>query len=85
MDVDAPDDGAAASLSDVEDASKPHKGGLDLEELLDPDEWKFFDEEQDHDTPISREEMWKELDEMMDADQGSLLWDVCTYIRCSLQ
>jgi hypothetical protein len=79
MDVDAPD-GAAASLSDLEEDFEPHDSGLDLEELPDADEWKSFDEEQDRDTPISREEMCKELDEMMDADQESSLWDVRTYI-----
>jgi hypothetical protein len=29
--------------------------------------------------------MQKELNEMMDADQESSLWDVCTYIWCSPQ
>jgi hypothetical protein len=74
MDVDAPN-GAAASLSDLEEDFKPHVSRLDLEEIPDADEWKSFDEEQDHDTPISHEEMRKELDEMMDADQQSSLWD----------
>jgi hypothetical protein len=80
MDINIPDNGTTASLSNLKNAFKPYKGGLDLEELPDADKWKFFDEEQDHDMPISCEEMQKELNEMMDADQESSLWDVCTYI-----
>ena len=49
-------------------------GGLELDEL-EADEWADFDEGVDIDIPISREEMVRELEEMLDADEEGALWD----------
>ncbi|KAF7345179.1 hypothetical protein MSAN_01894200 [Mycena sanguinolenta] len=61
-------------LSSVGSDSENDYGGLELDEL-EANEWADFDEEADYDIPISREEMVRELEEMLDADEEGALWD----------
>ncbi|KAF7372933.1 hypothetical protein MSAN_00500000 [Mycena sanguinolenta] len=61
-------------LSSVGSDSENDYGGLELDEL-EADEWADFDEEADYDIPISHEEMVRELEEMLDADEEGALWD----------
>ncbi|KAF7358774.1 hypothetical protein MSAN_01216400 [Mycena sanguinolenta] len=81
MDVDnlcediGPDD--EDKLSKLGSDSEHGCDGLELDELLD-DEWQDFDEEEDQDT--SRDEMLRELEEMLDADEEAALWDILTVI-----
>ncbi|KAJ6556271.1 hypothetical protein B0H19DRAFT_1071383 [Mycena capillaripes] len=71
MDVDPPGDNMSLSDSD----SDGDDGGLDLDELPDVGAWKAFDEQEDQEEPITREEMERELEEMLSADEEAELWD----------
>jgi hypothetical protein len=48
--------------------------------LEDEDEWICFDEDLEHDIPKSLEEMQKELDEMLFADEEEDLWEIRMFI-----
>ncbi|KAJ7182119.1 hypothetical protein C8R46DRAFT_1186911 [Mycena filopes] len=41
---------------------------------MDPEEWKSFDEDGDHDVPLTRDEMIAELEEMLGPDEEGKLW-----------
>ncbi|KAF7378176.1 hypothetical protein MSAN_00242100 [Mycena sanguinolenta] len=61
------------TLSGLESDSDHGYDGLDLDDLSDH-EWDDFDEDQD--IPLTREEMLRELEEMLDADEEAALWDI---------
>ncbi|KAJ7688114.1 hypothetical protein B0H17DRAFT_1135769 [Mycena rosella] len=73
MDVDA-DHWFATSHSEstFDSDSAPES---EFEELPDVDEWKAFDEAEDNEIPISREEMIQELEDMLGPDEEAELWD----------
>ncbi|KAJ6473862.1 hypothetical protein C8R45DRAFT_1217521, partial [Mycena sanguinolenta] len=79
MDVDNLCDDVGADNEDTSSnlaSDSDHEyDGLDLDELSD-DEWEKFDENEDQDVPFSREDMVRELEEMLDADEEAALWDV---------
>jgi hypothetical protein len=45
------------------------------------DEWRSFDEDEDQEVPISREEMIEELNQMLGLDEEAALWDFRAYPR----
>ncbi|KAJ7131579.1 hypothetical protein C8R43DRAFT_1133792 [Mycena crocata] len=48
----------------------------DLDSVLDPDdEWKMFDEQEDREVPLTRDEMVAELEEMLGPDEEVALWE----------
>ncbi|KAJ7183849.1 hypothetical protein C8R46DRAFT_1244790 [Mycena filopes] len=57
--------------SDYESDTEPFGAafGMDLEE------WKSFDEDGDHDVPLTRDEMIAELEEMLGPDEEGKLWE----------
>ncbi|KAF7374016.1 hypothetical protein MSAN_00282000 [Mycena sanguinolenta] len=79
MEVDIEDGGA----SDSDSESQSHSGGDAFNSLApEPDEdfevdvWRQFDEELDIDQPLSREDMVRELEEMLAPDQEAELWAI---------
>jgi len=61
MDIDADSESEASDAQSMSDS-----------ELND---WRSFDEQEDQEVPISREDMIKELDEMLGPDEEAVLWD----------
>ncbi|KAJ7187057.1 hypothetical protein C8R46DRAFT_1025000 [Mycena filopes] len=61
------------SMSDAEESDV---SDLELDE---DDEWDDFDEEQDRVDVVSREEMIRELEEMLGPDEEAELWDIRAY------
>jgi hypothetical protein len=45
------------------------------------DEWRSFNEDEDQEVPISREEMIEELNQMLGLDEEAALWDFRAYPR----
>ena len=80
MDLDPQSDDTVSSAGSEADHEY---GGLYLDDPLDAEEWRDFDEEEDQDVPTSREEMLRELEEMLDADEEAALWDIREYILSS--
>ncbi|KAJ7860177.1 hypothetical protein B0H13DRAFT_2672123, partial [Mycena leptocephala] len=72
MDVDeAPIDSSDYNSSQHESSDSEPEPDPSLPE----DEWKSFDEEEDQEVPISREEMIEELNQMLGLDEEAALWD----------
>jgi hypothetical protein len=72
MDVDeAPVDSSDYNSSQHESSDSEPEPDPSLPE----DEWKSFDEEEDQEVPISREEMIEELNQMLGLDKEAALWD----------
>ncbi|KAJ7733130.1 hypothetical protein B0H16DRAFT_1732424 [Mycena metata] len=64
--------GISDFMSNIESDSE--LDGLGSEIGMDSEEWADFDEEIDHELPISRDEMIAELEEMLGPDEESELW-----------
>ncbi|KAJ7181861.1 hypothetical protein C8R46DRAFT_1210212 [Mycena filopes] len=82
MDVDTDSSASHEDSSDT-DSSIPDiesDYGSDTEPFgaafgMDLEEWKSFDEDGDHDVPLTRDEMIAELEEMLGPDEEGKLWE----------
>ncbi|KAJ7827294.1 hypothetical protein B0H13DRAFT_2373944 [Mycena leptocephala] len=67
-----------APIDSLDYDSSQHESS-DSESEHDPsvpaDEWRSFDEDEDQEVPISREEMIEELNQMLGLDEEAALWD----------
>lgn len=79
MDVDPPSDNPSLSECESDSELEDYEGGLYLDELPELDEWKAFDEERDQEEPLSRDEMMRGLEEMLEGDDEAALWDPRAY------
>ncbi|KAJ6559292.1 hypothetical protein B0H10DRAFT_1966999 [Mycena sp. CBHHK59/15] len=81
--ISPPEDGLLDHLrNDIEQEStnpscSEHEDNInsDFEEDSELDKWSTFDEQIDKDTPMSFEDMMKELEDMLGPDEEAKLWD----------
>jgi hypothetical protein len=79
MEVDMPAQMVTYSDLDSESELDDIEHGLDLDELSDADDWKDFDEVSDVEEPLTREEMVRQLEEILGSDEEGALWDRRAY------
>ncbi|KAK7038515.1 hypothetical protein R3P38DRAFT_2906334 [Favolaschia claudopus] len=80
MDIDRASTLSTSPDADIEfdsdSGSEGSDSGLDSENSCGMDDWGNFDETEDMNTPMTREEMIRELEEMLDEEEEGDLWDI---------